>query len=95
MSIVILVATWLMSISGAIVVGRSPVPENQHHSSAILLGGLVVCLHVAFGVHPPIPGLDEPQLFVAAVIGYGLVAAGLAYAVFRASIALGTRLKPA
>ncbi len=93
MSIFVLVATWLTCIGGAIIVGRSPAPANQHHSSAVLLAGLCLCLHIAFNVHPPIPGLDNPQLLLAAIVGYGLVGTSLAYAVFRASIGLGTRLK--
>ena len=61
MSIFVLIGTWLACIGGAIMVGRSPAPTNQHHSSAILLAGLCLCLHVAFNVHPPIPGLDNPD----------------------------------
>ncbi|MFT6161130.1 MAG: hypothetical protein ACJAZO_002511 [Myxococcota bacterium] len=95
MNMLVVVSAWLLCSAAAILVGRSPAPSNQHHTSTILFVGLCLCLHVALGTYPPVPSVENPQLFVAVIVGYGLVGAGVAYAVFRASIVLGTRLKPA
>lgn len=86
---IVLSGLWLMSIASSVLVGRSPVPSNQHHGTAWVLAALCTCMHLAFGAVPVVVETRAADVQMVLYVATGVGCGVLAYALFRACLKVG------